>query len=76
MAFDGRAHATKHTFLAVRKMVQSITDKHRVVVAVVQFSGEKQLENTYKAGNNGANDGCPVKMYKFEVDPTALDSQS
>ena len=62
-------------------MVKRITASHRVVVTVVQFSGEDEFEKTYNAGNNGVNhgllDGIPdgVSMYKFEIGPTALNNK-
>ena len=78
---DDRPVGTKQTLLAIRNMVRCITASHRVVVTVVQFSGEDELEKTYKAGNNGVNDGLlngipdGVPMYKFEIGPTALNNK-
>ena len=74
---DDRPVGTKQTLLAVRNMVNRITASHRVVVTVVQFSGEDELEKIYKAGNNGVNHGLPdgIPMYKFEIGPTALNNK-
>jgi len=67
---DAECIAFSKTTDAIGTIISSVSEPERVVVSVVQFSGVRQLEESYQPGNNGEVNG--LNMYKVEVQPTSL----
>ena len=53
-------------------LVDDIKDEDRVSVAVVQFSGNKQLAASYKPGSMGKTSVSEIEHFKIEVPSTKL----
>jgi len=68
---DRGGSAYEDTIGAVQALLDGVNDQDRCTAAVVQFSGQKQLEGKYKPGSYGKTD-AGINMYQIEVAPTKL----